>query len=332
MYDASPNHIIQPIHRWHILYMYDASIKIIHHASYLCWLCIVHPPHAWSIIRMYHESSTCIMHTTCILHIHHPYAWCILHNPCACIMHHPFASCILYVNDASAACIMHLPHVSSIKHIPHASSICIIQMHHAYSSTCIMHLSNASCMHHPGGLDFFVQLLFHLWLLWYKSSSESVSILDKNDEVPIKLKQNWTLLDRLSDIYLQTDVVVPNIQNLTKLIHLDLGRNLMKPLNEDMFESSSKHLKFLNVLKNRKTTSIFIIQMHDAFSKTMALYMCTATWINSSPLSNSGDDELVAAKQWGQAKRSRISDTHRLRWTLQLRGINNQFSPSTFLI
>ena len=38
----------------------------------------------------------------------------------------------------------------------------------------------------------------------------------------------------------------------------------------------------------------------------------------------SGDDKWVAAKHCGWAKRSRISDTHRLRSSLQLRYINNQ--------
>ena len=35
-------------------------------------------------------------------------------------------------------------------------------------------------------------------------------------------------------------------------------------------------------------------------------------------------DEWVAAKHCGRTKRSRISDTHRLRWSLQFRYINNQ--------
>ena len=43
-----------------------------------------------------------------------------------------------------------------------------------------------------------------------------------------------------------------------------------------------------------------------------------------SPLPTSGDDKWVAAKHCGRAKRSRISDTHRLRSSLQFRYINNQ--------
>ena len=51
-----------------------------------------------------------------------------------------------------------------------------------------------------------------------------------------------------------------------------------------------------------------------------------------SPLPTSGDDEWVAAKHCGRANRSRISDTHRLRSSLQFRYINNQstfYSTST---
>ena len=43
-----------------------------------------------------------------------------------------------------------------------------------------------------------------------------------------------------------------------------------------------------------------------------------------SPLPTSGDDKWVSAKHYGRAKRSGISDTHRLRWSLQFRYINNQ--------
>ena len=43
-----------------------------------------------------------------------------------------------------------------------------------------------------------------------------------------------------------------------------------------------------------------------------------------SPLPTSGDDKWVAAKHCGRAKRSRISDTHRLRASFQFRYINNQ--------
>ena len=42
-----------------------------------------------------------------------------------------------------------------------------------------------------------------------------------------------------------------------------------------------------------------------------------------SPLPTSGDDKWLAAKDCGWAKWRRISDTHRLRWSLQFRYINN---------
>ena len=48
-----------------------------------------------------------------------------------------------------------------------------------------------------------------------------------------------------------------------------------------------------------------------------------------SPLPTSGDDKWVAAKHCGRARRSRISNTHRLRWSFQFRYINNQ---SLFLL
>ena len=50
-----------------------------------------------------------------------------------------------------------------------------------------------------------------------------------------------------------------------------------------------------------------------------------------SPLPTSGDDKWVAAKHCGRAKWSRISDTHRLRSSLQFRYINNQSLLFTFL-
>ena len=50
-----------------------------------------------------------------------------------------------------------------------------------------------------------------------------------------------------------------------------------------------------------------------------------------SPLPTSGDDEWVAAtKHCERAKRSRISNTHRLRRSLQFRYINNQSSLFSF--
>ena len=54
-----------------------------------------------------------------------------------------------------------------------------------------------------------------------------------------------------------------------------------------------------------------------------------------NPLPTSGDDKWVAAKHCGRAKRSRISDTHRSRSSLQFRYINNQsllFVTFTFKI
>ena len=50
-----------------------------------------------------------------------------------------------------------------------------------------------------------------------------------------------------------------------------------------------------------------------------------------SPLPTSGDSKWVAAKHCGRAKRSRISDTHRLRGSLQFRYINNQSLLFTLL-
>ena len=53
--------------------------------------------------------------------------------------------------------------------------------------------------------------------------------------------------------------------------------------------------------------------------------MCTKAWVNSARYrSTSGDDKWVAAKHCGRAKLSRISDTDRLRSSLQFRYINNQ--------
>ena len=60
-----------------------------------------------------------------------------------------------------------------------------------------------------------------------------------------------------------------------------------------------------------------------AWLVTMALHVhCGLGQLSPSP--TSGDDEWVAAKHCGRAKRSWISDTHRLRWRLQFRYINNQ--------
>ena len=51
-----------------------------------------------------------------------------------------------------------------------------------------------------------------------------------------------------------------------------------------------------------------------------------------SPLPTSGNDIWVAAKHCGRAKRSRISDTHRLWSSLQFRYINNQSLLSFYFI
>ena len=49
-----------------------------------------------------------------------------------------------------------------------------------------------------------------------------------------------------------------------------------------------------------------------------------------SLLPTSGDDKWVAAKHCERAKRSRISNTHRLQWSLQFRYINSQSLLFTF--
>ena len=98
-----------------------------------------------------------------------------------------------------------------------------------------------------------------------KHLSLTSSLLYRSLDSKTKFFQNLTELESfsLSDNYLRTHVVVHNIQNLTKLIYLDLGRNLIKRLRGDMFESSSKHLKFLNVPHNRITTvNITSLPMH----------------------------------------------------------------------
>ena len=60
-----------------------------------------------------------------------------------------------------------------------------------------------------------------------------------------------------------------------------------------------------------------------AWLVTMALHVnCDLDQL--SPLPTSGDDKWVAAKHCGWAKRSRISDTQRLRSSLQFHYINNQ--------
>ena len=66
-----------------------------------------------------------------------------------------------------------------------------------------------------------------------------------------------------------------------------------------------------------------------AWLVTMALHVhCGLGQLD--PLPTSGDDKWVAAKHCRRAKRSRISDTHRLRSSLQFRFINNQSLHFTF--
>ena len=60
-----------------------------------------------------------------------------------------------------------------------------------------------------------------------------------------------------------------------------------------------------------------------AWLVTMALHVhCGLGQLSLLPTSE--NDKWVAAKHWGRAKRSRISNTHRLRSSLQFRYINNQ--------
>ena len=84
-----------------------------------------------------------------------------------------------------------------------------------------------------------------------------------------------------------------------------------------------------------RRSSLISIEHAELLRSTPSLVLCCAWLVTMalhvhggldqlSPLPTSGDDKWVAAKHCGRAKRSRISDTHRLRWSLQFRYINNQ--------
>ena len=84
-----------------------------------------------------------------------------------------------------------------------------------------------------------------------------------------------------------------------------------------------------------RRSSLISIEHAELLLSTPSLVLCCAWLVTMalhvhcglgqlSPLPTSGDDKWVAAKHCGRAKRSRISDTHRLRSSLQFRYINNQ--------
>ena len=84
-----------------------------------------------------------------------------------------------------------------------------------------------------------------------------------------------------------------------------------------------------------RRSSLISIEHAELLRSTPSLVLCCAWLVTMalhvhcglgqlSPLPTSGDDKWVAAKHCGRAKRSRISDTHRLRSSLQFRYINNQ--------
>ena len=84
-----------------------------------------------------------------------------------------------------------------------------------------------------------------------------------------------------------------------------------------------------------RRSSLISIEHAELLRSTHSLVMCCARLVTMalhvhcglgqlSPLPTSGDDKWVAAKHCGWAKWSRISDTHRLRSSLQFRYINNQ--------
>ena len=84
-----------------------------------------------------------------------------------------------------------------------------------------------------------------------------------------------------------------------------------------------------------RRSSLISIEHAELLRSTPSLMLC-CVWLVAmalhvhcglgqlSPLPTSGDDKWVAAKHCGRAKRSRISNTHRLRSSLQFRYINNQ--------
>ena len=84
-----------------------------------------------------------------------------------------------------------------------------------------------------------------------------------------------------------------------------------------------------------RRSSLISIEHAELLRSIPSLVLCCAWLVTTtlhvhcglgqlSPLRISGDDKWVAAKHCGRAKRSRISDTHRLRSSLQFRYINNQ--------
>ena len=88
-----------------------------------------------------------------------------------------------------------------------------------------------------------------------------------------------------------------------------------------------------------RRSSLISIEHAELLRSTPSLVLCCAWLVTMalhvhcglgqlSPLPTSGDDKWVAAiyKHCGRAKRSRISDTHRLRSSLQFGYINNQSS------
>ena len=90
--------------------------------------------------------------------------------------------------------------------------------------------------------------------------------------------------------------------------------------------SSLISIKYAELLHNTSSFMLF-----RAWLVTMALHVhCSMGQL--SPLPTSGDDKWVVAKHCGRAKRSKINDTHRLRWSLQFCYINNQSLLLTLLL
>ena len=115
--------------------------------------------------------------------------------------------------------------------------------------------------------------------------------------------------------------------------------------NDLAVESSSRNPEgrgSIPCLGSRRS-SLISIEPAELLSSTPSLVLCCAWLVTMAlhvhcglgqlgPLPTSGDDEWVAAKHCGRAKRSRISDTHRLRSSLQFRYINNQSLLFIFLV
>ena len=96
------------------------------------------------------------------------------------------------------------------------------------------------------------------------------------------------------------------------------------------FDSSSRQPK-------GRRSSALTIEHAELLRSTPSYVLCCAWLVNMalhvhcglgqfSPLPTSGDDKWVAAKHCGRLKRSRISNTHRLRSSLQFRYINTLLS------